>query len=196
MRRLRLSTLLVILNAGLLLLAVAGVALVATRLLRQLADDQALARVEQAGLSARNALAHAGRDTRGAAQLLAERPTLLRLLRAREADTLGSFLQQFQTTSQLSGAAVLEAGQVFAATGLALDWAAARAAQPAGDGYFFSRAPGGGLVLVAAAAVPEAENTRVLVAVALDPAFAQQLSHEIGLPVPLWPAARPATGSC
>src|SRR5215210_240753 len=107
MRRLRLSTLLVTLNAGLLLVAVAGLALVAVRLLRQLSDDQALARVEQAGLSAANALGHAGTDTAGTAQLLAGRPTLLRLLQASDYEALGTFLTQFQSTSGLSGTAVL-----------------------------------------------------------------------------------------
>jgi signal transduction histidine kinase/HAMP domain-containing protein len=193
MRRLRLSTLLVILNAGLLLLAVAGVALVAARLLRQLADEQALARVEQAGLSARSALDHAGRDAAAAAQLLAERPTLLRLAQAGEAASLTDFLTQFQATSQLDGAAVLAGGLVFAASGLPLPWAGLAA--PAADDYIFYAAdPSRPLALVAAADVPAEAGLRVVVAMGLDEAFAQQVSDEIGLPVTLWPAGASPLG--
>lgn len=189
MRRLRLSTLLVLLNAGLLLVAVAGVALVATRLLRQLAEDQALARVAQAGQSAGNALTQAGVDTANTAQLLAERPTLLRLVRAGDFAALHDFLRQFQSTSRLSGSAVLAGDQVLVATGLPLEWAAASAAQPLGTDYFyFSTLAGGDLALLASAALPDESGTRVLVALTLDAAFAQQVTEEIGLPVRLWPA--------
>jgi signal transduction histidine kinase len=56
LRRIRLSMLLTGINVLLLLLAVAGVALIALHLLQQLADQQALARVEQAAVNAEHAL--------------------------------------------------------------------------------------------------------------------------------------------
>src|SRR5688500_378773 len=112
MGRLRLSTLLVVINVGLLLLAVAGVAIVAVRLLERLADEQALARVAQAGATAQQAVEHAGESALASARLLAERPTLLRLLRANDVASLTPFLEQFGRTSQIDGCAVLMNGQV------------------------------------------------------------------------------------
>src|SRR4051794_35241482 len=101
MQRLRLSTLLILINVGLLLLAVSGVAIAAARLLQQLADEQALARVTQAGLTARTGIDRAGAGAQTAARLLAERPTLLRLLQQDDTAALTPFLAQFQHTSQL-----------------------------------------------------------------------------------------------
>ena len=83
MRRLHLSTLLVGVNVGLLLLAVVGVAVVAVRLLQQLADEQALARVEQAGLVTRRQISSAADAMATSADLLSERPTLRRLVSSR-----------------------------------------------------------------------------------------------------------------
>src|SRR6185295_14355846 len=122
MARLRLSTLLVMINVGLLLLAVAGVAIVAVRLLGRLADEQALARVEQAGATAQQAVDHAGDGALSSARLLAERPTLLRLLLAGDAPSLVPFLEQFGRTSQLDGCAVLVDGRVVARGGVDLPW--------------------------------------------------------------------------
>src|SRR6478672_5738947 len=103
MHRLRLSTLLILLNVGLLLLAVAGVAVAAGRLLQRLADEQALARVAQASLTARAEIDRAGAGALTAARLLAERPTLLRLLQQNDTTDLTPFLAQFQHTSELGG---------------------------------------------------------------------------------------------
>src|SRR5436190_17942815 len=110
MGRLRLSTLLVVINVGLLLLAVGGVAVVAARLLQRLADEQALARVTQAGATAQRAVGAAGESALTSARLLAERPTLLGLLRSNEIADLEPFLTKFGGTSQLDGCAVLVGG--------------------------------------------------------------------------------------
>ncbi|MBV9787035.1 MAG: hypothetical protein JOZ51_02595, partial [Chloroflexi bacterium] len=112
--RLRLSTLLIGLNVGLLLLAVTGVAFVAVGLLQQLADEQSLARVSQAGLIAGQEIFLAGDDALTSARLLGERPTLRRLLQTNDATGLSTFLSQFQLTSELSGSAVLRDGTVVA----------------------------------------------------------------------------------
>ena len=57
---------------GLLLLAVGGVAIVAARLLERLGDEQALARVAQAGVTAQALIGRASESTLTSAQLLAE----------------------------------------------------------------------------------------------------------------------------
>ena len=72
MHRLRLSTVLIVVNAGLLLLAVAGVAYAAAGLLQRFADEQALARVAQASLTARQEIGRAGDDALTSARLLSE----------------------------------------------------------------------------------------------------------------------------
>ena len=193
MRRLRLSTLLITINVGLLLLAVTGLAVVAVRLLRQLADDQALARVEQAGGSARNAVGLFGHEILSDARLLAERPTLLRLLQANDTESLGAFLTQFQQTSELDGGAVILDDHVVAQSGATLEWSAVWAAHGQDQDYFFSQAEGGPLILGAGAAIPSLPGGTVWVAAVLDESFSRQVSEEIGLPVtilePLTPSA-------
>jgi signal transduction histidine kinase len=189
MRRLPLSTLLIGINVGLLLLAVTGVAFVAVRLLRQLADEQALARVEQAGTSARNAITHAGEEVSTTAQLLGERPTLLRLVQTNDTSALATFLTQFQQTSQLAGCSVILDNRVVAQSGLPLDGVAVWAAHRQEQNYFFhTTANQTALLLGAVAPIPNLPNAVVLVVIQLDSSFSTQISAEIGLPVNIVPA--------
>ncbi|HLF28284.1 MAG TPA: ATP-binding protein [Anaerolineae bacterium] len=184
LRRLSLSTLLVGINVGLLLLAGAVIAFVAVSLLQQLADDQALARVEQAGVSARNAVGQTGEEVLADAQLLSERPTLRRLLEAGAAPSLDDFLSQFQQTSQLDGTAVLLDDRVFARSGAALPWAAIWAEHRQDNSYFFFHLEDGAqLVMLAQAGVPAVSGAAVVTAIVLDESFSQQVSAEIGLKV-------------
>lgn len=184
MRRLRLSTLLITINVGLLLLAVTGVAFVAVRLLRRLADEQALARVGQAGTSARNAIHLSGQEVQSDAHLLAERPTLLRLLQANDIGSLTTFLTQFQQTSQLDGGVVILNNEIIAQSGVSLDWEAIWVAHYQDQDYFFHGQSGGGpLILGTQIAIPSLPGGTVLVAILLDDAFSRQISEEIGLPV-------------
>src|SRR5436309_2906622 len=107
MRRLRLSTFLISMNAGLLLLAVTGVAVVAVHLAGRFADEQAVARLAQASSNAQQAMNQFQGNALTATRILAERPTLQRLLRVRDTASLHDFLKQFQQTSDLDGCAVL-----------------------------------------------------------------------------------------
>jgi len=192
MRRLRLSTLLVGLNVGLLVLALLGVAVVAVRLLRQLADEQALARVAQAGASARNAVYRAGQELHTDALLLSERPTLLRLLQNEDIPTLHTFLTQFQETSQRDAAAVLRDGMVVVQSGLPVNWEAVWAAHQseAEADYFFesSLSPDPAFRLGAWAVIPTLPGGVVVVMVEMNEAFAASIGDEIGLPVTVTPA--------
>ena len=184
MRRLRLSTLLVAINVGLLLLAVTGMASVAVRLLRQLADEQALARVGQAGASARNAVSRSAEGALTAAQLLAERPTLQRLLEEADLPALTAFLAQFQQTSRLDGCAVLLDGAIFAASGPPLPWENLWQAGRAQAVSFIQRQPGSErLVMGAQTAIPSVTGATVMVAVSLEESFSRQIGAEIGLRV-------------
>ena len=117
MRRTRLSTLLIGVNAGLVLLAVVCVVFAAMGLLRRLADQQALARVDLAGKAALEAVERSAGDVRTSARLLGERPTVGRLLRQRDAAGLDAFLERVRVTSHLTGCAVFVGGQRFAHAG-------------------------------------------------------------------------------
>jgi signal transduction histidine kinase/HAMP domain-containing protein len=179
MRRLRLATLLIVLNAGLALVAVVGVAAGAVRVLRQLADQQALARVSLAGESALLAVERSGQEVLASAELLAERSALPRLLAARDRATAGVLLDRFRRASRLSGCAAFGAGRPVA-TGGDLPWAALRRA---GGGRSLAALPDGTLVLGGTALLPGAPSTVVVTALRLDGDFARRLGSQIGLPV-------------
>ncbi|HEX9371371.1 MAG TPA: HAMP domain-containing protein, partial [Roseiflexaceae bacterium] len=183
MGRLRLSTLLVVINVGLLLLAVAGVAVVAVRLLQRLADEQALARVTQAGITAQQAVGRDGESALTSARLLGERPTLLRLLRSNDVAELEPFLAQFGRTSQLDGCAVLVGGRVVAQSGAALPWEKLAASGQGEERFLYQQGDGRPLVMGAWSNIPSLPDGRVLVALLLDDSFARRLGDEVGLPV-------------
>jgi signal transduction histidine kinase len=183
MARLRLSTLLVVINVGLLLLAVAGVAVVAVSLLGRLADEQALARVTQAGITAQQAVNRAGDSALISARLLSERPTLSRLLRIRDTTNLAPFLEQFGRTSKLDSCAVLLDGEVVAGSGAALPWEQIIASAHPHDRFLYSQGANQPPVLGSWADVPDQPNGRVVVAILLDEDFARSLGNETGLPI-------------
>lgn len=196
MRRLSLSTLLVALNAGVLLVAVALVAFVAVRLLGRLADDQALARVAQAGAIARREVDNEHQAAETTAQLLAERPTLRTLLERNDRQALTQFLAQFAQTSQLDGAAVWRDGELIASSAERLPWAALWAARAeATPRFIVSVGDGQPLIMGAWRPLPSMATTTVLVAQRLDAARAQQISDSIGVPVEIIARATPGPGT-
>ena len=79
-RSTRLSWLLAGINVVLVLLVLAAMSWSAIGLLRDLADQQALGRVQLAGATAREELRKASEDIQTTARVLASRPTLARLL--------------------------------------------------------------------------------------------------------------------
>jgi signal transduction histidine kinase len=183
MRRLSLSTLLIGLNAGLVLLAVVAVAMAAVGLIERFAEEQALARVNLAGASAQEAVERSARDVATSAHLLAERPTVKRLLAEGDVAGMTAFLDRFRGTSHLSGVVIFSHGHSFAAGGIPLPWEdIARRAGTEGSSTL-TRLPDGSLLLAAAsplAATPEASAAAALV---LDRPFARQVAAQVGLPV-------------
>ncbi len=186
-RRLSLGTLLIGLNAGLVLLAVVGVAVSALGLIERFADGQGLARVDLAGAAAQEAVARSARDVRTSAHLLAERPTVKRLIEGGDAAGLGVFLERFRRTSALSGVAIVTRGSRTTA-GPALPWdAVLRRSMEEGPAAILRR-PDGSLFLAAAAplaGVPAIPDATAAAALALDPALARQIAGQVGLPVVL-----------
>jgi len=184
MRRLSFGSLLIGLNTGLVLLAVVAVAVSAVGLIERFADEQGLARVNLAGTSAQEAVERSARDVRTSAQLLAERPTVKRLLEAGNAAGLTAFLDRFRQTSALSGVAILSKGRTFAASGAPIPQAKDERE------VSIHRLSGGALVLAAASslvATPDASAEAWLI---LDAGFARQIARQVRLPVAILDPAR------
>ncbi len=182
-RRLSLSTLLIGLNAGLVLIAVVAVAVAAVGLIGRFADEQALARVNLAGASAQEAVERSARDVATSAQLLAERPTVKRLLEAGDVAGMTAFLDRFRGTSHLSGVVIFSHGRVFAAGGTPLPWETiARRAGAAGISSL-TRLPDGSLLLAAASPLTSSPESSAAAALVLDAPFARQIEAQVGLPV-------------
>lgn len=168
-------------NVGLLLLAVGIVAIVAMRLLHELADAQALARVEQAAVVGRQLIVAAHGDTLTSARLLSERPTLRRLLSEGDTPALGAYLSQFERTGGMDAVAVLRGGSVVARDGDALP---ARLSA-AGPEQSTEVAANGTLLLVVRAPVAGAGAATVVATQRLDAEMARELSEQVGLQVTL-----------
>jgi len=189
MRRLSLSSLLIALNAGLVLVAVAGLAAGAARVLRQLADREALARADLAALSAVAAIERAGDRALASARLLADRPAVGRILSAGDRAGLDAWLERFRLTSDLTGCALYAgaggAGRLLASAGPPLPWEALR--RPEGGRSLLADGQGrlvlaGSAPFTAASAAPPVEAVTARV---LDADYARRLGRQVGLPVAL-----------
>jgi signal transduction histidine kinase len=185
-RRLHLSTLMIGINVGLLLLALAVIAALAVGLLQGFADEQALERVVHAGQIARQEIARTATDTQTTAQLLAERPTLRRLLVSNDVGALTQFISQFQQTSQFDGIAALDGDRVIAQNGLAVP--SALLTQTDQRDFLGRVQDEPWLVMGAAAPVPDAPTWRVVLLRQLDTSYAQRLSENTGITLAIVPA--------
>lgn len=156
MRRTSFGTLLIGLNAGLVLLAVIAVAAAAMGLIERFADEQGIARVDLAGAAAQEAIGRSVRDVRTSTHLLAERPTVKRPVEGGDAAGLAAFLDRFRSTSSLSAVAIFSQGKKVASGGAAVPW---EAVLHGGETSSILRLPNGDLFLGAAsplASTPDA----------------------------------------
>ncbi|HSS79535.1 MAG TPA: ATP-binding protein [Thermoanaerobaculia bacterium] len=183
MRRLSLSTLLIGLNAGLVLIAVVAVAMAAVGLIERFAEEQALARVNLAGASAQEAVERSARDVATSAHLLAERPTVKRLLGEGDVPAMRVFLDRFRGTSNLSGVAIFSQGRIFALGGETLPWE--EIARRAGSEGIttLTRLPDGKLLLAAVSPLVSSSDSAAASALVLDAPFARQIETQVRLPV-------------
>jgi signal transduction histidine kinase/HAMP domain-containing protein len=186
MRRLSLSSLLMALNAGLVLVAVVGMAVGAVRVLRQLADGQALARADLAAQSAVLAIERAGDRALASARLLADRPAVGRILSAGDRAGLAAWLERFRRTSDLTGCALFAgeagrpAGRLLASAGPPLAWEALRR-RDGGRSLFVDDQ--GRLVLGGSAPLSGAPGVEAVTARVLDEGYTRRLGMQVGLPV-------------
>src|SRR5689334_13717056 len=184
MRRIQLSTLLIGINVALLLVTIGGVAFAAVRLLNQLADEQAITRVSQAGVSAQAVIGRSADDTLTAAQVLAERPTLKHYLDVWDTTALATYLTQYQQSSHIDGCAVLVQGHLVARGGMSLPWESIwRTAHPVAGHFLEVETPNAPMMLGAWAPVPANADLAVMSVEVVSRDFAQQVSDQVGLPV-------------
>jgi signal transduction histidine kinase len=170
---------------GLLLLAIVALSLGGIGLLREQAEEQALARVQLAGVSARDELRRRSEEVLTSARLLASRPTLLRLVRNGNREQLDFFLRRFCETGGLDACAVVEGHSVIAATGrLRWDELHEPVAEQ-GERFLLAppSAPDG--LLGAAAELPSAPGTRAVVLRYFDRRLADALAERTGMEVRL-----------
>jgi len=189
MRRSSLGLVLIALNVSLALLAVAGLAGAAAALLRRFSDEQALARVRSASVSAERGISGQGEALATMTRVLAEHETSTELLAKRRFGEVAAELESFRASGELSAAAVVRGGVVVAAVGPKLDWTviAGGAQAPA---WSLAAPPSGGLQLACAAPLPADRAYVVTAARFLDASFTSRLSEEIGATVRIVDAAQ------
>ncbi len=113
---------LVAIHLLLVLVVAGGISWYARGMLRDLADEQAKARVQLAATTAREDLRRMGEDALAAARALAERPTLQRLTAEGQSDALPPFLRRACEASGMDACALLSGKTVIAVSGPGLDW--------------------------------------------------------------------------
>jgi signal transduction histidine kinase len=162
------------------LLAVAAIAIACGVLLNRLVQQQALVRVQLAVASGRELLRRVGEDALSDARILAERPTLSRLLSSEGNSGLEPFLQRFAETTGTDIAAVSRGGILLGQSGPPVDWAeVATAVQEQGERFVIAPKSGGALIWGAAAPLPGSDIRAVTLRLTT-PALLARLSRQVG----------------
>lgn len=177
---------LVAIHVAIVLLVGGGISYSAIGMLHDLADEQGKARVQLAGAMAREDLRRMVEDALTAARVLAERPTLQRLLTQGRTDAIPPILRRFCETGGMDACALFSGTQLTAESGPALDWEGIVTASTEQGATFMAlpanvRLP----VLGAYASLGDTEGTRVFVVRLLNEKLAKALSQRVGLDVKL-----------
>ena len=173
-------------NVAIVLLVVGGISLSAIGMLRDLADEQGKARVQLAGAVAREDLRRLGEDAVTAAHVLADRPTLQRLVGEENPDALALFLRRFCQTEAISACAVFQGSELLAQAGDPLPWNDIVTASAEQGESFLAAPPGTTYAVVGAgASFGEGKAARVFIVRNLDAQLARTLSQHVGLAVRL-----------
>ncbi|MFH1680851.1 MAG: ATP-binding protein [Candidatus Eisenbacteria bacterium] len=180
MRSLRLGSLLAAFNLGTVAVAIVCVGVAGVTLLKRLADDHAIAQISLAGTSAFQAVERSGGRLLTSARLLAERPTLNRLLDSKDAAEMESFLETFQGTSGISGCAVIGEQCVLAASSLAFPWIDIQGRARPEEGWLILPRGQEPLLLAAWAPLSRFPEARVIVTEVLDDEYARRTAEKFG----------------
>lgn len=150
-------------SVAIVLIAVIVVAASSIGILGRLGEQQALARVQLAGASAREYLRRVNEDALSNARILAERPALLRILTQGQARELEPVLRRFCETSGMDGCAAFEDDQLIASGGAGLQWDEVLAARlEQGDRFMVAPRTGGPIMIGAAARVGRIRDINVV----------------------------------
>ncbi len=171
---------------GLVLAAILVLAISAVGLLHKQAEQQAIARVQLAGVAAREELRRLSEDTLTTTRVLADRQPLQRLIRAGNREQTELFLRRTCGALNLGACAVIVGPNVIASTGRNVAWNETLEAT-ADQGERFMLAPAwqpDGLI-GATALVPNFVETRVVALRYFDARLAVALSQQAGMPIRL-----------
>lgn len=185
-RNASLSWLLAGINVAIVLLVVVGISVSAVGLLRDLADEQALARVQLAGATAREELRHSHETLLTDARALATRPTLQRLLQEGRTTAVAPLLTRTCETERTSACALVQGTEVIAQSAVEIPWPdILTAIEEQGDRFYAVPEKLSAPVMGAMAIVDASSNARLIVLRFLDQRLATTLSERAGLPVRL-----------
>jgi signal transduction histidine kinase len=162
------------------LLAVAAIAIACGILLNRLVHQQALVRAQLAVATARELLRRAGEDALSDARVLAERPTLQRLLESDANTGLEPFLRRYSDSTETDVAAVIRGDTAIAQSGPPMNWTEiATALQEQGERFLIAPKSGEAIIWGAAAPVP-GSDARAVTLKFTSAAVLANLSRQVG----------------
>jgi signal transduction histidine kinase len=175
---------LVAIHVAIVLLVGGGICYSAIGMLHDLADEQGKARVQLAGAMAREDLRRMVEDAGTAARVLADQPTLQRLLSQGRTDALPSILRRACETSGMDACAIFAGTQLTTQSGPPLDWQGI-VTDSTEQGATFMALPANVRIpiLGAYASLGDTEGSRVFVVRLLNDKLARTLSQQVGLDV-------------
>ncbi len=171
---------------GLVLAAILVLAISAVGLLHKQAEQEAIARVQLAGVAAREELRRLSEDTLTTTRVLADRQPLQRLIRAGSREQTELFLRRSCGALNLGACAVIVGTNVIASTGRNVAWnETLEAVTEQGERFMLAPSwqPDG--LIGAAALVPNLVETRVVALRYFDARLAVALSEQAGVPIRL-----------
>ena len=177
---------LVVIQFAIVLLVGGGITYSAISMLRDLADEQGKARVQLAGAMVREDLRRMAEDAGTAARVLADQPTLQRLLSQGRTDSIPPILRRSCQTGGMDACALFTGTQLTTQSGPTLDWQGI-ATDSTEQGTTFMALPSNirEPVLGAYASLGDTEGSRVFVARLLNDKLARTLTQQVGLEVKL-----------
>lgn len=177
---------------GLLLAAIALLAVSAVGLLRKQAEQQALGRVQLAGAAAREQIRRLGEDALANARATAGRPVLQRLITDGDRAQLALVLRRVCVAAAMSECAVVsESSVLVAATRTDIDWLRLmQSTAEQGERFMLAPADVPGGLQGAYARIAGAGDARLVVLRLFDARLAQQLTEAAGMEVRLVPVTQ------
>jgi signal transduction histidine kinase len=164
--------------------AVVAVSIASVRSLRELADTEALTRVELAVAAAREALRQNAEDLLTATRVLSERPTLHRLLGSSGRSALAPYLARYCEGAALDACGAVHNASLLASVGDAVDWPKIlTSASEQGQRFLVSSALADTPLLGARVDMAGLDQVSVYAMRRMDQSFAASLSESVGLEI-------------